>query len=155
MRAVRERLGCHQRREQTLDVETTHLAAGVFPVDEARQLTVAAALHPNSEVRARSGRPVRIRVCDTRSGNRRASSPSVGSDLGPDALSGRGGRDDGTGGRLGRRHRRRGLQDLRSGDRTEAEHLGDLIARRPDPSPGLLNAALVRLRVHEAARSAG
>lgn len=48
------------------------------------------------------------------------------------------------------------LQDLRAGNRTEAEHvLGDLITRRPDPAPGLLDAALVRLRVHEAARSAG
>ncbi|GAA4906846.1 ketopantoate reductase [Actinomycetospora succinea] len=48
------------------------------------------------------------------------------------------------------------LQDLRAGQRTEAEHvLGDLIARRPDPSPGLLDAALVRLRVHESARSGG
>ncbi|GAA1859952.1 hypothetical protein GCM10009836_45120 [Pseudonocardia ailaonensis] len=47
------------------------------------------------------------------------------------------------------------LQDLRSGNRTEAEHvLGDLVARRPDPTPGLLDAALVRLRVHEALRSA-
>ncbi|MEJ2863672.1 ketopantoate reductase family protein [Actinomycetospora flava] len=46
------------------------------------------------------------------------------------------------------------LQDLRAGRRTEAEHLlGDLVARRPDPSPGLLDAALVRLRVYETARS--
>ncbi|GAA1859910.1 2-dehydropantoate 2-reductase [Pseudonocardia ailaonensis] len=46
------------------------------------------------------------------------------------------------------------LQDLRAGNRTEAEHvLGDLVARRQDPSPGLLDAALVRLRVHEATRS--
>ena len=43
------------------------------------------------------------------------------------------------------------LQDLRAGRRTEAEHvLGDLVARRPDRAPGLLDAALVRLRVHEA-----
>jgi hypothetical protein len=47
------------------------------------------------------------------------------------------------------------LQDLRSGNHTEAGHLGDLIARRSDPSSGLVNAALVGLRVHESARSAG
>ncbi|MGW6796515.1 ketopantoate reductase family protein [Streptomyces chartreusis] len=47
------------------------------------------------------------------------------------------------------------LADLRAGNRTETEHiLGDLVARRRDPVPGLLDAALVRLRVHEAARSA-
>ncbi|RSD10234.1 ketopantoate reductase family protein [Amycolatopsis eburnea] len=47
------------------------------------------------------------------------------------------------------------LADLRAGRRTEAEHiLGDLVARRRDSAPGLLDAALVRLRVHDAARPA-
>ncbi|MDL5160517.1 ketopantoate reductase family protein [Actinomycetospora termitidis] len=45
------------------------------------------------------------------------------------------------------------LADVRSGNRTEAEHiLGDLVARRGDPTPGLLDAVLVRLRVYDATR---